>query len=218
MNPIRIAIADDHVLFRKGMVSLLETESNIRIMLEAGSGRELIAQVKNIAVDIVLMDVAMPDMDGLEATRLLRELMPDLRIVMLSAHNEKDMILHAIENGARGYLLKDSEPEELIDAVNTVMQNGFCFNKDISHLLLKGIVEKEKFKSSFNPQPQFSERELEVLQLICKEMTNTEIGEKIFLSSRTVEGHRQRIIEKIGARNTVGIVLYALKNKLVEIS
>ncbi len=217
METIRIAIADDHNLFRKGIVSLLESEPNMQIAFEAASGSELMNLIRNHPVDVVLMDVEMPDTDGIEATRLLRETMPEVRSVILSAHNNNDMILHAIENGARGYMLKDSDPDELIDAINTVMQNGFCFNSDVSHLLLRGIVEKKKFQSSFNPQPKLTDRELDVVKLICKELTNAEIGEKLFLSPRTVEGYRQHILEKTGARNTVGIVLFALKNKLVEL-
>lgn len=216
-DPIRIAIADDHTLFRKGLVSLLESETGMHVVFEASSGNDLLSQVKHQPVDVVLMDVEMPDRDGIEATSQLREILPEIRSVILSAHNNDEMILHAIENGARGYLLKDSDPDELIDAIKTVMQNGFCFNSDVSNLLLKGIVEKKKFQSSFNPQPKLTEREQDVVKLICQEFTNAEIGEKLFLSPRTVEGYRQHILEKTGARNTVGIVLFALKNKLVEL-
>lgn len=215
MKKTKVAIADDHVLFRKGLVSLLTGEANIEIVLEANTGRELVQRITGIEVDVVLMDVEMPDIDGIEATRLLRDAQPDVRVVILSAHNEKTMILHAIDNGARGYLLKDTSPDDVVDAINTVMQNGFCFNNDISHLLLKGIVEKEKFQSTFNAAPQLTERETEVLQLICQEMTTTEIGDKLCLSPRTVETYRKNLLEKIGARNTVGIVMYALKNKLL---
>lgn len=217
MNHIKVAIADDHKLFRSGIISLLDSTENIRVVLEAGTGKELSEQITGMSVDVVLMDVEMPDMDGIEASRLLRKIAPQTKIVMLSAHNEKRLILHAVENGACGYLLKDTDRDELVEAINTVMQNGFCFNKDISNLLLKGIVNKEQFQTTFSNKPQLTERELSVLELICKELTNAEISEKLFLSPRTVEGHRQRMIEKIGARNTVGLVLFALKNKLVEI-
>lgn len=218
MKTIHVAIADDHVLFRKGLIALLAAEPDIQIALEAGNGRELLQRIPGIAVDVVLMDVEMPDIDGIAATRLLRESHPDVRVVMLSAHNEKSMVLHAIDHGARGYLLKDSDPDDVIDAVHSVVQNGFCFNRDISHLLLKGIVEKEKFQSTFNAAPQLTERELEVLQRICKEMTTNEIGDQLCLSPRTVETYRKNLLEKIGARNTVGLVLYALKHKLVELA
>jgi DNA-binding NarL/FixJ family response regulator len=217
MNTIKVAIADDHKLFRSGLISLLDTTENIRVVLEVGTGKELAEQMTGMVIDVVLMDVEMPEMDGIEASRLLRKTSPQTKIVMLSAHNEKGLILHAIENGACGYLLKDTDRDELIDAINTVMQNGFCFNKDISNLLLKGIVDKEQIQTTFSNKPQLTERELKILELVCKELTNVEISEKLFLSPRTVEGHRQRMIEKIGARNTVGLVLFALKNKLVEI-
>ncbi len=215
MKPIKVAIADDHLLFRKGLISLLEGEANIEIVLEANTGKELLQRITGIEVDVVLMDVEMPDVDGIEATRLLRDAKPDVRVVILSAHNEKSMILHAIDNGARGYLLKDSDPDDVVDAINSVVQNGFCFNSDISHLLLRGIVEKDKFQSTFNPLPQLTDREMEVLQLICQELTTNEIGDKLFLSPRTVETYRKNLLEKIGARNTVGIVLFALKHGLV---
>ena len=216
MKTINVAIADDHALFRMGLAALLGDEPDIDVVLEAGNGEDLLNRINGIPADVILMDVEMPGMGGLEATLKMREKHPDMRVVMLSAHNDPSTVLLAIENGARGYLLKHSRPEEVIDAVRTVMQNGFCFNQDISLMLLRGISQKEKFQSHFNPVVQLTDRELEVLRLICKELTNTEIGEKLFLSPRTVESHRKNIMEKVGARNMVGLVLYALKNKLVD--
>lgn len=217
MKTIKIAIADDHALFRKGLVDLIESQDDMKIVLEAGNGKELVQRVGSLPIDIVLMDAEMPEMDGIEATRILREQRSELKIVMLSAHKQKQMVLHAIENGVHGYLLKDSEPDEIIDGIKTVLLNGFCFNKDISHFLLRGIVEKEAFNASFNPVSELSEREIEVLKLICEELTSSEIGEKLFLSPRTVETYRKNLLEKTGVRNTVGLVLFALKNKIVDL-
>ena len=217
MNTVKIAIADDHSLFRKGLVALIGIEDSLEVVLEAGTGKELLDRLGNHPIDVVLMDAEMPEMDGLEATRILREKHPEIRVVMLSAHGEKTMILHAIDCGARGYLLKDSDTSEVIEAIHTVVRNGFCFNQDISYMLLKGIVEHDKFQSSFNPAEQLTEREIEVLQLICQELTSAEIGEKLFLSPRTVETYRKNLLDKSGARNTVGLVLFALKNKLVTL-
>lgn len=215
MPPIKIAIVDDHVLFRKGLIALLEAEDDLQVVLEAGTGQEFLQRLPGIPVDVALMDVEMPDLDGIEATGRVREMAPEVRVVMLSAHNEKSMILHAIDSGARGYLLKDTDPDEVVEAIRTVVQNGFCFNQEISHLLLRGIVEKGKLQSQFNPLPQLTDRETEVMQLICQELTSPEIGDKLCLSPRTVETYRKNLLEKIGARNTVGIVLFALKNGYV---
>lgn len=217
MKRIKIAIVDNHSLFRKGLAGMLSTETTFEVVLEAGNGKELLQRIGKMTIDVVLMDAEMPEMDGLEATRILREQRTDIRVVMLSAYGEKDMILHAIDNGARGYLRKDSGLDEVIDAIHTVVQNGFCFNQDVSHILLRGVVEQDKFQSTFNPVSKLTERELEVLRLICQELTSAEIGENLFLSPRTIETYRRNLMEKIGARNTVGLVLFALKNRLLEV-
>ena len=214
---IKVAIVDDHDLFRKGLVALLDAEENIEVVLEAGNGRELIQRVKGIEVDVVLMDVEMPEMDGITATLKLKEVAPEARVVILSSYNEPEKILDAVEKGARGYLIKTTAPNELMDCIAAVVQNGFCFNQDVTSLVLKGVVEKDKFQSSFNPLPQLTNRELEVLELICREHTNAEIGAQLHLSTRTIEFYRKNMMEKIGARNSVGLVVFALKQGLVKL-
>lgn len=214
---IKVAIADDHALFRMGLANFLMEVPDLEIAVEAANGALLLKALESQTVDVVLMDVEMPSMDGLVATSRLRELHPDTLVVILSSHNDPSMILKAIESGARGYLLKESKPSELIEAIHSVVQNGFCFNENVSQILLKAVLTKETFNPKFNPLPELTEREMEVLTLICKELTSAEIGDKLFLSVRTVETHRKNLMEKVGARNTVGLVLFALKHQLVDI-
>ena len=217
MNTVRIAIVDDHVLFRKGLVSLISAQEGFEIVLEASNGQEFLQRIGSLEIDVTLMDIEMPELDGIEATRLLREKAPDIKVVMLSAYEQKSMILHAIDNGACGYLHKSSDPQEFSRAIKTVMELGYYFPQEVSHMLLKGIVKQEQFDGSFNAMITLTDREKEVLTLICQELTSAEIGEKLFLSQRTVETYRRNLMEKIGAKNTVGLVLYALKSKLVEL-
>jgi DNA-binding NarL/FixJ family response regulator len=200
---IRIAITDDHRLFRKGMTIMIEDLEGIEVMFEAENGKELLEKLKAQAVDLVLLDLDMPVMDGIATTSALRADFPELKIVILSMHDDDKMIAHLMEKGAHGYLLKDAEPEEVETAIRTTLQNGFYFNERVSKAMLSGLVQKNNIKPSFQAPTELSERELEVLKLICKEYTSQEIADQLFISKRTVEGHRNRMLEKIGAKNTL---------------
>lgn len=217
MQKIRIALADDHVLFRKGMAAILDLEEGFEVALEADNGLQLTQRIAGANADVVLMDMEMPEMDGLAATAKLKETHPDVRVLVISSHDEEEMIMAAVNAGARGYIIKDADPDEVVSAIHSVMENGFYFKENISRLLLQGIVEKDLLKTQFNPKELLTTREREVLQLVCEEFTNTEIGEKLFLSPRTIESYRKNMLEKIGARNTAGLVVFALKNNLVEL-
>ncbi len=214
---IKIALADDHVLFRKGFVSLLEMEDDFEVVLEANNGLELIQRIKGIEVDIVLMDMEMPEMDGMEATVQLQGIDPSIKVVMVSSHDDDEIILAAVEKGAKGYMVKDADPDDVIEAIRSVKQNGFFFQAQVSSLLLKGIVQKDLFKTQFSPQEMLTPREKEVLQLIFEEKTTAEIAELLFLSPRTVEGYRKNMLEKVGVRNSVGLVVFGLKHNLLAL-
>ena len=215
---IRVALADDHVLFRKGFVALLEMEDDFEVVLEAGTGLELTQRIAGIPTDIVLMDLEMPEMDGMEATAKLQEIAPQAKVVIVSSHDEDEMILKAVELGAKGYLLKESDPDIVIDAIRSVKQNGFYFQDHVSSLLLRGIVQKDLFQSKFDPKENLTPREVEVLQLIFEEKTTAEIAEALFLSPRTVEGYRKNMLDKLGVRNSVGLVIFGLKNNLLTLN
>jgi DNA-binding NarL/FixJ family response regulator len=212
MKPIRIAIADDYKIFRDGIKVGLSADENLQITLEADNGEDLLAGLKENTVDLILMDLKMPLMDGMEATKEVKKLYPEIRVLVVTMYEDDKFIIHLMENGANGYLLKNAEPEEIRKAIYAVHENGYYFNDVVNKALLKKLVIKQNLKPSFNQNVDFSERELEVLRMICEEKTAAEIAKEIFLSPRSVEGIRQRLIEKVGVRNTAGLVMFAVKN------
>lgn len=213
---MRIAVVDDHALFRKGIVSMLQDISGTDIVFEAGNGQELLDQLSEHTVDLVLLDLQMPVMDGLTAIPLVRQQSPDTKIVIISMHQEDQFISHVMELGANGYLLKDAEFEELEIALSSVQESGFYFNENVSKALLSRLVQKKQLQPSFSTEEVLGEREKEVLELICKELTTAEIADQIHLSPRTVEGYRNKLLEKTKARNTAGLVVYAAKQGWLE--
>ncbi len=215
MDKIRIAIADDYAIFRDGLKVGLNQDQHMEVVLEAGNGEELLAGLEEIAVDVILMDLKMPGMDGMEATIQVRKRFESIKIIAVTLYEEDNFIIHLMEIGANAYLLKDANPPEIREAINAVHLNGYYFNDLVNKALLKKLVTKGNFKPTFNQKLEFSERELEVLQLICGEKTAVEIGTEIFLSPRSVEGIKQRLIDKIGVRNTAGLVMFAVKNGFI---
>lgn len=207
---IRLALADDQVLFRKGMALLLRDMAGAHVVLECANGEELLAGLQSTAVDIVLLDLRMPVMDGTEAMRRIRLEHPAVKVIVLSTHDEDDFIARLMELGANGYMLKTAEPDEIDTAIRSVHATGYFFSDRVSNVMLHGLVKKKQVKPTFNDTDPLSERELEVLYGICRELTTAEIGEKIFVSPRTVEFHRNNLLLKTGARNAAGLVVYAM--------
>jgi len=207
---IRLALADDQVLFRKGMALLLRDMAGAEVVLECANGEELLAGLKSTLVDIVLLDLEMPVMDGMETMRRLRLEFPAVKVIVLSSHDEEKFIAHLMELGANGYMLKNAEPDEIDTAIRSVAQSGFYLNDTVNRATLHALVQKKQVKPTFNDIDPLSERELEVLRGICKELTTAEIAEKIFVSPRTVEFHRNNLLLKTGARNAAGLVVYAM--------
>lgn len=219
MRKIRLIIADDQVLFLKGLRLLISTFDTIELIGEASNGQELLELIAAKQPDVVLIDLKMPILDGIEVTKKIRTTNTDLKIILLSMYNEESIINHVMKIGANGYLLKNEEPAILKEAIEAVFEKGFYFNEYVSKALLRGVQQpKTKPTTVENPEvASLTKRELEVLQLICKEHTSNEIAKELFISIRTVEGHRKSLSSKIGVRNSAGIVLFALKNKLLEV-
>lgn len=213
---IKYIIADDHTVFRQGLKMVLADDPLLSFCGEAENGVVLMNLIAQEVPEVVLLDLKMPVMDGLEATQQIRGKYPDVKILILTMHDDEQMILHMLEAGANGYLLKNADPEEIKLAIHTVAENNYYFNDFVSNAMLKKLVNKNIATPSFRSSPDLSERELTILKLICKEHTSAEIGEKVFLSARTVEGIRAAIMEKIGVRNIAGLVMYAVKNNLVD--
>jgi len=216
MNKIKIAIADDYKIYRDGLKVGLSSDEGLDVIMEADNGEDLLKGLENNSPDVIIMDLKMPIMDGMEATKAVRKRYPAIKVLVVTMYDDDKFIIHLMENGANGYLLKNAEPEEIRKSIHAVHENGYYFNDVVNKALLKKLVLKNNLKPSFNQNIDLSEREQEVLKLICEEKTAAEIGKEIFLSPRSVEGIRQRLIEKIGVRNTAGLVMFAVKNGLVD--
>ena len=213
-DTIHVAIAEDQRLFRECLVSLLNGFDRIQVGIEASNGKELLAKL-NSAIPtphVVLLDLTMPEMNGLDTTRQLKKTFSDIKIIILSVHSEERHIVHMVGEGVNGYLVKNSELSEVINAVKAVHQKGFYFNESVMRAIHSGMGNKHE--KSYNPNSPLTAREKQILELICHEHTTQEIAEKLFLSVRTVDGHRNNLLEKTGARNTAGLVIYALRNDL----
>jgi DNA-binding NarL/FixJ family response regulator len=211
---INVIITDDHKLFRKGIIALLEDFDFIGETNEASNGAELLALLAKIKTlpDVVLLDLRMPVMDGVEAHKQIRKLYPEIKVIILTMEDDEQYILHLISEGVNGYLLKNADPDEMEKAILKVVENGYYFSENISTLVVKGMVKKDT--SEAVPNLDFNERELQILELICKEFTASEIAEELNLSVRTVEGYRQKLIDKAGVKNVAGLVIFAVKNNL----
>jgi len=207
---ISIVLADDHAIFREGLKTILKPVKHIKILGAAQNGAELISMVKSEKPDVVLTDIMMPEVDGIAATTLLCKEVPGVRILVMSMFGEENLIIDMLDAGAIGYLLKNATRDELVTAIETVERNSPYFDSVISAKLTQ-IVSRNQ-NSNFKPPISFqlSEREKEIMRLICKEMSSKEIGNLFGISQRTVEGHRVRIMDKIGARSVAGIITYAV--------
>ena len=212
MPPINIAIVDDEALFRKGMGYIVSEFEGMELMLEAPDGQDFLDMLAagSPVPDVVLMDMKMERLNGMETTRLLLEQHPDVKVLVLSLYFSEAFVIHMIETGASGYLPKNSDPEEVRMAIEAVVSKGFYYSEAVMDIMRKNLVSKERPKPVFDSAEALSKREVEVLKLICQQLTNKEIAEKLFISDRTVAGHRNNILEKTGARNTAGMVVYAI--------
>jgi DNA-binding NarL/FixJ family response regulator len=211
---IKLAIVDDQKLSRSGLISLTRKCADLEVIIETGDVPEFLELLKNKKPDVVLLDISTPGADEIQV-ELLSKSHPDLKILLLSRHNEEPMIRQLIEQGARGFLLKDSRFSNVHEAISAVMENGYYFNDHAS----SSMVKKPAPAGKTNPKGKsttLSEREIEIVRLICQEYTNKEIAAKLFISSRTVDGHKENILRKTKARNVSGIVLYAVRNHLLN--
>lgn len=213
---INVAIADDHKIFRRGVILSLKTYHNIRFMLEAENGEELIKGIEKEEPDIVLMDLKMPVKDGIETTKYLNKHYPKIRILILTMFEDERFVGHLMDSGANGYLLKSTEPAEIKQGIMDAMTNGFYLNNFVNRVLIKKNYAKQKFNPNLNSQITISEREKEVLSLVCMEYTAQEIAQKMDISARTVEAIKDRLMERFGVKNSVGLVFFAMKNSLID--
>lgn len=212
MKKIDIIIVDDHLLFSQALNGLVSNFVEFNVIAVLGNGKELINYLnqKNQPPEIVLMDIQMPIMNGIEATQLLKEKFPKIKVLALSMECEEETILKMLHAGAKGYLLKDIHPSILKHALNEVNSNGFYYTENVASTLLNSIHKKETAKNIF-----LKDRELEFLKLACTERTYREIAEVMCLSPKTIENYRESLFEKLEAKTRIGLVLYAIKEKII---
>ena len=212
---IRLVIADDHEIFRDGLALMLSKQDSLSLVGQAGDGRELVQLVTEQRPDLVITDIKMPKLDGIAASKLLLRENPELKIIALSMFDEENLIVEMLETGAKGYLLKNADKKEILEAIFAVYEGEIFYCRDTTARLATLIV-----KSKFDPHKKkisalFTDREKEIVRLICLQCTAQEIGDRLFLSKRTVEGYRTRILEKMDVKNTAGVVVFALRQGMI---
>ena len=217
MEQIKVAIADDHQIFRKGVILSMRGYTNIQFIFEASNGEELLQKIRvQEEPDVILCDLKMPVKDGIDTTKQITKDYPKVRVIILTMYEDERFVGHLMDCGAAGYLLKSTEPSEIKSAIQDVMRTGFYLNPFVNKVLIKKNYGKQKFNPSLSTEIIVTEREKEVLTLVCMEFTASEIALKMDISSRTVEAIKDRLMERFGVKNSVGLVFYAMKNQLID--
>ncbi len=213
MGKIKIIITDDHQLFRNGLKILLDSIPEFEVVGEASNGEEFLKLIKTIQADIALMDINMPELDGVEATRKGLILCPSINIIALSMYGEEEYYYKMVDAGAKGFILKDSDINEVKEAINTVYKGSSYFSQE----LLYHVIQKIKHREHESKTANLSKREREILFKICEGLSNQEIADTLFISKRTVDKHRANLLGKTNSKNTASLILFAIRNKLIEI-
>lgn len=216
MSVIKVAIADDHQIFRKGVILSLRPFANIKFVLEAENGDQLLEGLAEAQPDVILMDLRMPNKDGIETTKIISKTYPQIHIIVLTMFEDERFVTHLMENGANGYLLKSSEPGEIKKAIMEVMARGYYLNNFVNRILLKKSHNRTKTIPNLNSEIVINEKEKQVIRLLCMEYTAQEIATEMNISPRTVEAIKDRLMERFGVKNSVGLVFYAMKNSLID--
>lgn len=219
MNKIKIILVDDHQIVRDGIKSLLSDAEDIDIISEAASYNELREKLKLQDPDIIVLDISLPGISGIEITKLLSETYPHLKVLILSMYTGEDFIYNALKAGAKGYLPKNTTKKEIIDAIHAIYQGNEYFSEPISNVILKSYVQKAKTADqiSLRAEDRLSSREIEILKLFAGGCSNQEIGDKLFISIRTVESHKNHIMQKLELKSTVELIKFAIKNNMVDL-
>jgi DNA-binding NarL/FixJ family response regulator len=212
---VKVAIADDHALFRAGVKTALSVKKDVALIAEADNGMHLLNLLKHIEVDVVLLDIQMPIMDGIQTLPEIRKLHPHAKVIILSMHNDHSMISKLMEIGANSYLTKNSDSETIYQAIKTCYEQEFFFNELTNKALLSGLRNKRNDFGVGQQDVNLSEKELTVLKLMCEEKTTKEIADIVDISPRTVEAIRDKLKSKVGAKSMAGLVMYAIKNKII---
>lgn len=216
MDNLRVLIADDHAVVRAGIRLLLDSQEGIEIVGEAKDGAEAVAKTRELAPDVVLMDVAMPGLSGLEATREIRQTNPDTQVVMLTMHDDEEYFFQAVSLGASGYILKEATPEEVVSAIRIVSRGGVAFHPGLGRKLLNDYLHRLQAGEESESYSLLTDREREILRLTAEGGSAREIGEKLALSPRTVERHRANLMEKLHLHNRSEVIQYAIRKGMIS--
>lgn len=220
MKNIKIAVAEDQVIYRSGLVSMLNDISGLRVVVEAADGKELIAKMRGEAVDVVLLDYRMPELNGIETARIIRDKNPETRILMLSSYDEEELVMYAFASGAHGYLCKDDDPDEIELAIESVMSTGYYFNDRTSKLLIINMTLEKKVSPKFSHPTgkiEFSQHEIATMRLLANEHSTSDIAKIMGKSERTVDSYRAMILKKTGTKNLAGIIMYGVSAGIIEV-
>jgi DNA-binding NarL/FixJ family response regulator len=218
LKEAKIIIVDDHQLVRDGIKSLISTAKNIEICGEASSAAELFEIITTVDANLVILDISLPDMSGIEITKKIIKEYPGINVLILSMHVNEEFVFNAIKAGAKGYLPKNTTRKELLEAIYTIIRDEEYFSEQISNLILKSYIKKAKQGNKPGEQKEtLSGRETEILKLVAEGASNKEISEKLFISIRTVESHKNHIMQKLELKSVVDLVKYAIRNKIIEI-
>ena len=216
---MNIFIADDHAIYRRGLRTLIQENHPEARIVEVSTGQELLDLVKkrnSTNPDLIIMDLEMPGVDGIQVTTFLRDRMPDLKIIILTMHEDKWFMDQMVGLGVHGYLLKGDDEHQIEEAIQAVRKGKTYFCNQASEALQREVMRSKRFRRNFHRFRQLSEREIEVLKRICQERTNKEIAEELSLSVRTVDNHRNKLLEKCEVKNTAGLVMFAIRHGLVD--
>lgn len=210
---IKVLVADDHQMFIDGIVALINNEKEINVVAEALDGSGVIDCLKENSVDIVLLDINMPGLNGIETLSIVKERFPSVRVIILTMHNKQEYIKDLMHKGAEGYILKNTGKKELLEAIKTVYAGRTYFSKEVTETIMKGLT-KSSLQNTVDIQ--LTAREKEILILIVQELSSKEIAEKLFISTNTVETHRKNLMAKLDAKNLAGLVKYAIQSGLIH--
>lgn len=214
--PIKVAIADDHVLFRAGVKTALSIHKDIKMIAEADNGMQLLTVLKHVQPDVILLDIQMPIMDGIHTLPEIKNLYPNIKVIMLTMHNDHSMISKLMELGANSYLTKNSDSEVIYQAVKTVHEQEYFFNQLTNKALIDGLRVKRQAEASLPMDAKLTDKEISILRMICEEKSTKEIADLVDLSPRTVEAIRDKLKVKTGAKSLAGLVMYAVKSGIIE--
>ena len=217
-NLIKTAIADDHKIFRDGIKMALSGKANLKMLWEAEDGKDMMHKISIKKPDVLLMDIRMPEIDGINAIQMIRKEYEDIRIIVLTMYDDQQMISKMMEMGANAYLTKTTDPEEIYEAILTCMNDDFYFNELVNRAVMGRLMQRKNVRQQYGTQApvNFNEKELKILQLLAEDKTTEDISKTIFLSPRTIETIRQNMKAKVNAKTIGGLIMYGVRNKLIE--